>query len=84
MSLNQLNDFLIFSEIRKRFKEKDINVSKIYKEHNEIHIISFGDKITVCCESFNWKLNNQDMGKIIGDDIVDVAGEYEYQLSKNK
>lgn len=84
MSLSQLNDFLVLSEIRNGFEEKNIKISKIYREENQIHIISFGDKISVCSETFNWKLNNNKMGKIIGDNIIDIAGEYEYQLSKNK
>jgi hypothetical protein len=45
---------------------------------------TFGDKIIVekDCSKLSWKLNSLPMGEVMGKEIYDVAGDYEYQKSK--
>lgn len=83
---------IITKEIRDSFCHKGYVITELsFIEFNEnkvaVKIItSDGSKILVERDltKINWKLNALPMGEVIGKDLADVAGEYQYQLAKNK
>lgn len=89
----------IFTEIEKRILVKDIKESFSKKGFvvNEVTILEFTDdtkivkiltKNKIIVESVNdkmtWKLDSLNMGEVYGKAIADVAGSYQYEISKDK
>jgi hypothetical protein len=83
---------IILKEIIESFSKKGYLVSEIsFLEFTESKIqlkimTSDGNKIIVEKNStdLNWKLNALPMGSVMGKEIADVAGDYQYQLAKNR
>jgi hypothetical protein len=79
-----VNDFI------NAFKKRKMDLKDvILLEMEEKKIIAkltttFGDKIIVekDCSKLSWKLNSLPMGEVMGKEIYDVAGDYQYQKSK--
>lgn len=52
-------------------------IVKISTSKHNIVVESIDDKLT-------WKLDSLNMGDVFGKDICDVAGSYQFELSKDK
>jgi hypothetical protein len=83
---------IIIKEIRDSFCNKGYMVTEIeFVEFQDSKIklkITTLDRNKIVVEkdltSMTWKLNALPMGNIMGKDLADVAGDYQYQLAKNK
>lgn len=89
---NTIQKKIIVKEVIESFSKKGYMVTEIaFVEFTENKIqlkilTSDGNKIIVEKESnnMNWKLNALPMGSVMGKEIADVAGDYQYQLAKNR
>ena len=87
---SELNKHLLMDNIKKSFMKKgfllsEINVLEFRENHIEVSLVTkCGNKILVekYHTNIHWKLNNMNMGEVIGNSICDVAGDYEYQMKK--
>lgn len=89
---NDIQKKIIVREVIESFSKKgymvtEINFVEFTEDKIQLKIITRdGNNIIVEKESknINWKLNALPMGNVMGKEIADVAGDYQYQLAKNR
>ena len=87
---SDLNRHLLVENMKKSFRKKGFLVDKIiiddysYGSIKADILTGCGNKIVVeeYDKKITWKLNNISMGEVIGNNICDVSGDYEYQMKK--
>jgi len=89
-TFSKLNEKLFLVEIEKSFLKKGMKISNtkfiIKKIGFGIKFVINKDTILVqeCAGKVVWKINNINKGELLGDSILDIVPEYEYEKSKDE
>lgn len=84
-TFDNLNKKLFLYDIRSAFNKKKIPISSCFYLNERVVIITkSGDTIKVFKESniIKWTLNALSKGQVFGNELIDVAGDYQFEILK--